>query len=257
VAGTPVLMADGSSKPIEQVRAGDRVLARDDADPSAGTAHARTVRTVINGEGGKDLVELTAGGGKLTATAGHPFWLPREHRWAEADQLHAGQWLQTAAGTWVQIGAVERHTAELRVYNLVVDEDHTYFVLVGHYSALVHNCRGVTLNLTFMPGWSPRQVAAARAKVAALNRADRLVVTKVNRGSSARSVWERAGRSAGDDVDVDHIIDLQLGGTDELGNMRLLNSSVNRSLGSQVSRRIKSLGLEPGTVIRRITIGPR
>ena len=44
---------------------------------------------------------------------------------------------------------------------------------------------------------------------------------------------ERAGRSAGDDVDVDHIIDLQLGGTDELGNMRLLNRGLECQLTNQ------------------------
>jgi hypothetical protein len=42
----------------------------------------------------------------VVATGNHPFWLPQLHRWVEATDLQVGQWLQTSAGTWVQIAAV-------------------------------------------------------------------------------------------------------------------------------------------------------
>lgn len=55
--------------------------------------------------------------------------------------------------------------------------------------------------------------------------------------------------------DIDHIIDLQLGGANTVRNMWPLNSSVNRSLGAQISQQIKNL--PAGTKINRVTIGDR
>lgn len=39
--------------------------------------------------------------------------------------------------------------------------------------------------------------------------------------------------------DVDHTIDLQLGGADDILNMNPLDMSVNRSLGKQIQNQIK------------------
>ncbi len=39
--------------------------------------------------------------------------------------------------------------------------------------------------------------------------------------------------------DVDHIIDLQLGGADDILNMNPLDASVNRSLGKQIQNATK------------------
>ena len=43
--------------------------------------------------------------------------------------------------------------------------------------------------------------------------------------------------------DVDHTIDLQFGGIDDIHNMNPLDKSVNRSLGSQIAYLIKKFGL--------------
>ncbi|WTA40547.1 HINT domain-containing protein [Streptomyces sp. NBC_00846] len=59
----------------------------------------------------------------------------------KATDLHAGQWLQTSAGTYVQITAIERWTAQTAtVHNLTVSDLHTYYVLAGASPVLVHNC---------------------------------------------------------------------------------------------------------------------
>ena len=49
--------------------------------------------------------------------------------------------------------------------------------------------------------------------------------------------------------DIDHIIDLQLGGKNELSNLSPLDRSVNRSLGAQIKNQIKDyeIGTEFGT----------
>ena len=55
--------------------------------------------------------------------------------------------------------------------------------------------------------------------------------------------------------DVDHVIELQLGGADDILNMNPLDMSVNRSLGAQIGNQIR--GLEPGTRICSVSICSR
>ncbi|MGW0999840.1 polymorphic toxin-type HINT domain-containing protein, partial [Streptomyces sp. NPDC002523] len=102
----------------------------------------------ITGDGLKHLVTLTvdpdgkngkAKPSKITATANHLFWLPDYGTWAEAGDLEPGMWLQTAAGTWVQITAIDDTHRSQKVHNLTVDGQHTYYVLAGGSPLLVHN----------------------------------------------------------------------------------------------------------------------
>ncbi|BAL88206.1 hypothetical protein AMIS_29860 [Actinoplanes missouriensis 431] len=140
VAGTPVLLADGTTKAIEDVRAGDRVLS---TDPATGVTDAQTVTDLITGTGTKNLVELTVDTGDTTATVtatdDHPFWVADLDQWRNADELTAGQWLRTSAGTWVQVTAVQHSTRWTTVHNLTVTTHHTYYVLAGDTSLLTHN----------------------------------------------------------------------------------------------------------------------
>ncbi|SEE21224.1 intein N-terminal splicing region/RHS repeat-associated core domain-containing protein [Streptomyces sp. 3213] len=143
---TPVLMADGSTKKIKDVKAGDKVLA---TDPETGETVAQTVTAEILGKGVKHLVKVTVDTdgtkgtktAEVTATAGHPFWVPELGEWIDATDLRAGEWLRTSAGTYVQITAVERWTAlDATVHNLTVAMLHTYYVVAGAAPVLVHNC---------------------------------------------------------------------------------------------------------------------
>ncbi|GAB7039805.1 RHS repeat-associated core domain-containing protein [Catenuloplanes niger JCM 9533] len=144
--GTLVLMANGTTKPIEDVEVGDQVLA---TQPETGETAAKTVVATIVGSGEKSLVRLTVDTDgdegdsvdEITATDNHPFWIPEAGEWLQAIDLQPGQWLQTSAGTWVQITAVSRWTQSYQqVRNLTVGEIHTYYVVVGSTSVLVHNC---------------------------------------------------------------------------------------------------------------------
>lgn len=138
VPGTPVLMADGSRKPIELVKIGDKVVA---TDPRTGKSEAKAVTALIVGEGVKNLVQITVDGkpGSLTATENHPFWLPEREEWVEAGKLQPGMWLRTSAGTHVQITAIKKWTATQKVHNLTVADIHTYYVVAGDQAILVHN----------------------------------------------------------------------------------------------------------------------
>jgi hypothetical protein len=117
------------------------------------------------------------------------------------------------------------------------------------------NADGFDLALFYKNGWADAQIAAANAKVNALNAADTVVTPVQRSGSSASSQYQAAGGTVPSGSDVDHTIDLQLGGPNEVSNMAPLDSSVNRSLGAQVQQQIK--GLPPGTPVYNVTIQSR
>lgn len=145
---TPVLMADGTSEPIKDVRIGQKVLA---SDPETGETGARAVTRLIIGEGRKNLVEVTidtddaAGNatGTLNATDGHPFWVDNQHRWLDAKDLKAGDRLRTPEGELREVVNTRAWTESRKVYNLTVSGIHTYYVLAGHTPVLVHSIYSV------------------------------------------------------------------------------------------------------------------
>nr|WP_322746857.1 polymorphic toxin-type HINT domain-containing protein [Streptomyces tauricus] len=144
VPGTEVLLADGTTKAIEELKIGDEVLA---TDPETGKTTAKRVTAEIKGEGLKNLVKITLRTGSkkhsktasVTATDRHPFWIPELQQWIDATELQPGRWLRTSAGTRVQITAVTRWAQQVVVYNLTVADLHTYYVLAGQAPVLVHN----------------------------------------------------------------------------------------------------------------------
>jgi hypothetical protein len=149
--GTPVLLADGRRKPIERVRVGDRVLA---GDAEARRTAGKAVTATIAGAGVKRLVDITvdtdgddgSATATVTATDHHPFWVPADRDWVDARNLEPGMSLQDAGGDRVEIERVRHRTRQARVYNLTVADLHTYFVLAGAVSLLVHNCGKVDLD---------------------------------------------------------------------------------------------------------------
>ncbi|MER7832173.1 polymorphic toxin-type HINT domain-containing protein [Streptomyces sp. NPDC095602] len=143
LAGTDVLMADGTTKDIEDIQLGDEVAA---ADPVTGEAGARSVSALISTESDKHFNELTIvtseGTEKLTATHEHPFWSPSEGEWLEAGKLRTGMTLLTDSGQTVILAGNRSFTQQARTYNLTVADLHTYYVLAGETPVLVHNSNG-------------------------------------------------------------------------------------------------------------------
>ncbi|MFE7805819.1 polymorphic toxin-type HINT domain-containing protein [Streptomyces sp. NPDC057430] len=140
LAGTPVLMGDGTRKNIEDVRLGDEVLA---TDPETGKTGNRKVTRLIVTEDDKHFNELTIatsdGTQRLTATHEHPFWSPSENKWVEARELAKGMTLLTDQGAAVEVTGNRPYSQHARTYNLTVDDLHTYYVLAGETPVLVHN----------------------------------------------------------------------------------------------------------------------
>ncbi|MET9672281.1 polymorphic toxin-type HINT domain-containing protein, partial [Streptomyces sp. NPDC006482] len=140
LAGTEVLMADGSTKAIEDVEVGDYVRA---TSPETGESGARRVTRLIRTESDKNFNTLTIdtgeGSEQLTATHEHPFWSPSERDWIAAGDLQSGMTLLTETGDAVVVTENLAFSKRARTYNLTVDNLHTYFVLAGETPVLVHN----------------------------------------------------------------------------------------------------------------------
>jgi RHS repeat-associated protein len=147
VAGTQVLMADGTTKPIDDVRTGDKIIS---TDPKTGRTAVKTVTAEILGKGLKKLVRITlsveAGDNGYTstiiATNGHLFWVPSIAAWVDATNLIAGEELRTPTGELIRITEVHRWSEPATVHNLTVADFHTYYVLAGATPVLVHNDGG-------------------------------------------------------------------------------------------------------------------
>ncbi|UXY32704.1 RICIN domain-containing protein [Streptomyces sp. HUAS TT20] len=136
---TEVLMADGSRRPISQVGVGDRLTAM---DPATGQLQTRQVNDTFKHDTQR-LVDITvADGGKLASTAGHKFYVV-DRGWTLVSDLHVGDRLRTPDGSVHPVTALlDRSGLTPRtVYDLTVDDLHTFFVLAGATPILVHNCK--------------------------------------------------------------------------------------------------------------------
>jgi hypothetical protein len=133
-AGTLVLMADGSKKPIDQIQPGDIVMA---GDPQKGTEHPEPVQQVIVGHGLKHLYDIQVDGNVIEATYNHPFWVVDLQTFVWAQDLVPGEHLLLADGRAPPITAISNHDEVTTVYNLSIANIHTFFV--GAVGALVHN----------------------------------------------------------------------------------------------------------------------
>ena len=134
--GTLVETPDGPRR-IEQLRAGDRVVGRDPADPASHGAHpvedAHTGRT-------RRIVSVVVGGDALLCTSTHPFFVP-ERGWVEAEALRPGDRLERVDGAAavVERAVPQLLASELPTHNLRVAAVHTYFVHTAAGPVLVHN----------------------------------------------------------------------------------------------------------------------
>ncbi|WTB13927.1 RICIN domain-containing protein [Streptomyces sp. NBC_00829] len=143
-AATPVLMADGSHRPISQVGVGDLVKA---TDPVSGELRARQVTDTFQ-HNTERLVDLTvAGGGTLTSTAGHKFYVV-DRGWTLASDLRVGDRLRTPDGSVRALTDLRDRSGLVprTVYDLTVDDLRTFFVRTSGQrpdDVLVHNCLNI------------------------------------------------------------------------------------------------------------------
>ncbi len=128
---TPVLLADGSTKPIGEVVPGDAVVA---TNPQSGVTTAETVEKVHDNADFDltDLEVLVNGQAEdIETTWTHPFWDATDGRWVFAAQLVAGHELQSADGSPIIVRAVHNHVGNESMRDLTVANVHTYYVVTA------------------------------------------------------------------------------------------------------------------------------
>jgi hypothetical protein len=85
-------------------------------------------------------LDLHVNGRAIRTTAEHPFWV-RGHGWVDAHQFEPGDQLRTRDGRWLEVERIDGPMPSAPVYNMCVQEYHTYFV--GHqiwgFAAWSHN----------------------------------------------------------------------------------------------------------------------
>lgn len=138
---TLVLMADGTKKPIRDVKLGDWVMA---ADPKTGETGPRKVIDLIRHSGPHTLVAVRlSDGSTIDATDKHPFWVETRGEWVDAIDLQPGDVVIDADGDRLTVTSLGISEQDLTAYNLTVDGLHTYFA--GSDSVLVHNAGCMSL----------------------------------------------------------------------------------------------------------------
>ncbi|MFI1657746.1 LamG-like jellyroll fold domain-containing protein [Streptomyces sp. NPDC020472] len=139
-AATPVLMADGSTKKISEVKVGDYVLT---AEPGKAVKEKHQVKEVIVTKTDRDYVDVTvatkAGPKTIQTTKHHQFYEATTNAWTQAGDLKPGQKLQDGDGAPATILDVKAYKAQRVTYDLSVDGLHTYHVMAGDTPVLVHN----------------------------------------------------------------------------------------------------------------------
>jgi len=136
VAGTLVLTLEGAKK-IELINTGDYVLSRD--EKSGATSWQKVTRTFITQ--GQEVIKTSFANQdnhkeELVSTHLHPFWV-KDRGWTSAVKLLPGDEVYTSTGGWMRVSSGTWVAQRQTVYNLEVENTHTYFV--GESGIWVHN----------------------------------------------------------------------------------------------------------------------
>ncbi|MBM3251645.1 MAG: hypothetical protein FJZ11_02525 [Candidatus Omnitrophica bacterium] len=126
LSGTPILMADGTTKPIEQIQIGDKVLAFN--EKTGDMQEDKVVKLSVHNAKKYLIVNES-----LKVTPEHPFY--SEGKWVEIGSLKIGDKLLKYPGQIQEITSIKEIEEETTVYNLEVEPSHTYFA----NDLLVHN----------------------------------------------------------------------------------------------------------------------
>ncbi|MFH1655240.1 MAG: polymorphic toxin-type HINT domain-containing protein [Candidatus Omnitrophota bacterium] len=140
LAGTPILMADGSRKPIEEIKVGDEVLAYN--EETATTQKDKVTKLFVH----EDIEGYLIVNGNLKVTPEHRFY--SQEKWIEIGSLKVGDKLLDYKGQTQEITSIEKVKEKTTVYNFEVEPSHTYFA--GGF--LVHNVKLYESELADPPG---------------------------------------------------------------------------------------------------------
>ena len=142
-AGTPILMADNSFKPIDQLALGDKVLSYNQKEQ---TYIPSEITAIHLHKDAHDIVDMYFSSGLvLTVTSDHPFltaegWKAIKPKYENTlELLHEGDQIKTLNNEFIILDKIiHREDLEgITVYNCEVETYHTY--IVDH--VIVHNAK--------------------------------------------------------------------------------------------------------------------
>lgn len=155
VKGTKVLMADGTTKNIEDINQGEHVATRRNDNSELVSEKVLSTRTTTE----NSYIILN---GTLKVTADHIIRV--NETWKEAGSVQTGDYLTDAKGEKQSVNSIEWLLGNEDVYNLEIEHEHT-FIADGFW---VHNQKGDTRN-TFKDTayWNPsiHTDSSGRAKI--------------------------------------------------------------------------------------------
>ena len=163
VAGTLVHTNEGL-KPIEEIRVADWVMSHPEGSvrenssrrPEIEYTYRQVTKTFVHDDQPISCLTYTQPGGstrELRVTPNHPIW-SKKRGWIPVEQLTIGHVLAIGYFGNVLVLKVQKTDETARVYNIEVDEFHTYFV--GDLGVWVHNKRVQTDH------WTPYRSADNR-----------------------------------------------------------------------------------------------
>jgi len=125
---------DKGEKNIEDIQVGDRVLSKDE---TTGEVAYKEVTATFNHEM-DEIYKIHVGGQAIEATDNHPFWVDGKG-WTFIKDLKPDDLLVQSDGHTLKVDSIELLHKHVTVYNMTVDEFHTYFV--SDLGIWVHNTK--------------------------------------------------------------------------------------------------------------------
>ncbi|ANH68317.1 hemagglutinin repeat-containing protein [Mitsuaria sp. 7] len=146
VAGTPVWTPEGP-KSIETLRIGDAVVSRD--EKSGAVSVRRVVATKATPDQTVYAIRVMSNNviEEIVATGEHPFWVTNKEGgagWIQASDLTSSALLTDIHGGTASVFEVEKLKSRAAVFNIEVEEFHTYHV--GQLAIWVHNAKCCEVN---------------------------------------------------------------------------------------------------------------
>ncbi|WP_442601932.1 polymorphic toxin-type HINT domain-containing protein [Paenibacillus sp. KN14-4R] len=132
-AGNKVLTDEGE-KNIEDIQVGDKVLSKDE---TTGEEAYKEVTATFNHET-DEIYQIHVGGQTIESTFNHPFYV-KDKGWTFVKDLKPGDLLVQSDGNSLKIDSIEQEHKHVTVYNMTVDDFHTYFV--SDLGIWVHNTK--------------------------------------------------------------------------------------------------------------------
>jgi uncharacterized protein YchJ len=129
-AGTPIWTNTGKAS-IDRIKVGDSVLTQNIM--TGELVYKPVLKTTVRPPSA--LVHLQIENETIRATAGHPFWVIGQG-WTAAGELKPGMMIHAQSKPCAVI-AVTKEEKLVKTFNLIVDENHSYFV--GDHGILSHD----------------------------------------------------------------------------------------------------------------------